>query len=450
MQNPLMMKQKLLLLVLLFPLMVSCVKESDIDLFKHNVVLEGDFDPAYGVPVATAAVNVSDLLKMVNTNKKLSVIVNPANNFVSINYTDTIYKTSRTDDPQTKGRCQRPEASEDSIDLCSVPMGCESNIDFVEKLCKYGGDSVSLSVNGFTFSYSSIIKMFVPDSIANGMKNVTSTLTDKIQVLFDSVNISFECKDGFHPTIPMPAPKNRATLAQAIKGFQTELIESFDASSIINRIPQSVKFGARLILRASKQDLIEYGGVEFLNKFRIDSVQTANIVNAKVPLQFSCRNVTRHDTIKFNMQQLDSILNEISKYASVKDPSCLVFKLGNGLPLDIAVNAILLDKDKNAISGRIMAGDSRVLAAPITRAENTNAYISTGITTGELVAPLSDELLKKLHDVEYLVLITGLNSPMDGGNRPFVSIRNVDKLDVKSYLTLFSHVHVNYTINATK
>ena len=82
--------------------------------------------------------------------------------------------------------------------------------------------------------------------------------------------------------------------------------------------------------------------------------------------------------------------------------------------------------------------------APICPSEILPSYVSNGYTKSRIVVPIDMQLLHNLRKTRKLRYLIGLNSSTlnNGGDRPTISIREFDKLELKAYIVVAPHIHI--------
>ena len=378
-------------------MMCSCVKENDFEALKHPLIIEGDFDPVLGLPLAKMTANMAQIIGLLDSAQEVDVYID-SNDLVSLRFNDTAhtllyYKVG--EEKNTAGR----KGFVDSIRIQNVLSG-KLNIPLFQSTELLGIND--LEFKGMYFSFNSIVKAFVTDSLRD-------IFSHGVRLYFDSVVLQVNCLDGFSPVINLNVGSNGVSSSNLIAGQPLEIMNNYDISQIVNHKPLDVSYSVRL--------------------------------NVVVPAN---QWQTNDSITEQNMSLKDSTLDKVERMLNLDSSSCLVIESRNWLPIDLHVNLALLDSMKNTLTSTSYMSDSILYGAPLHREAFAESYVSSGYTKSRIVIPISFDMLKSLRKTKYLKYTVGANTSRRGvpEERPTVSVRGSDKLELRTYIVVAPHVRL--------
>ena len=431
------MKLKTITFAIIATLLVSsCMKEGDFNELKHPIIFEGDFDPVLGIPFAKMSANMGDIVKLFDSTETASVYID-SNDLVSIRYSD--YMHELFDYTVQKGRRAGSRTLSEENDTLWVTHLLEGTLDipFFRKLMIATNHDIHME--GMYFTVTSIVKGYTTDTMQ-------SIFNHGIKLYFDSITLKIDCQDGFSPVIPFSNTPSAVDETELMHGKKLEILDQFDISPIVNRHPENVSYTIRMRIAIPVGQWTTDDPIEYLNQIGVDSVTADIHAHADFPLQMHCDDAIYMDTadIEWNLNDFDSVLNEVDRHMTLDTTSCIVLQAKNYIPMSVHINAMLLDSNNNVLTRQILQKDSVVYGAPICPSEILPSYVSNGYTKSRIVVPIDMQLLHNLRKTRKLRYLIGLNSSTlsNGGGRPTISIREFDKLELKAYIVVAPHIHI--------
>lgn len=437
------MKQRFLFIFALCVfLFTSCMKDDDFSELKHPLQLQGDFDPVLGLPIAKMSADMGTILGMLHTSDNVSVSIDSETDLVAFRYHDTL-TFEYTYDDNAKGRRKGSTKGEygDSIVLDCQTLTGSTEIDLFEKLTELGNGNIE--AKGMYVTLVANMQTHVSD-------NVLALVDHGVEAFFDCDTMYVTCKDGTEWTIGLGRSLGRVNVKDLVHGKRIPVVENYDVSHLANRKPTEIRYSAKFYIVAPP-DLDYISCIQYINdSLYIDSLTTHMATDVDFPLQLYCRDLAYFDTIELNNSQMDSLLEQLDQYLTLNDTSNqLVFVADNALPISLSLNAVCLDSNKNVISERLISRDSLLAGAPIKPYGTTGSYTSSGSSQSRIPVTVTRDILDKLSRTKYLLLAIGANTSTEGSpeDKPTVVVLGKDRLNLKLYLKLAPHIHLNTSIN---
>lgn len=431
------MKLKTIIFALLAATVASaCMKEGDFDELKHPFIFEADFDPVLGIPVAKMSATMGDIVKLTDSTGLVNVYID-SNEMVSVRYSDYMHEVF--DYTVHKGSARGHEGKADQGDTLWLTHIIQGTLDIplFDKLRAMEEHDIHL--RGMYFTVDADVKGYTTDTMQ-------SIFNHGIKLYFDSITLRIDCKDGFSPVIPFIDAPGVVDERELMAGQRLEILDKFDISSIVNRKPQHVSYTIRMNIAIPVGEWTTDDPIEYLNRIGVDSVTASIHSHADFPLQIYCKDVTYSDTADFELQfgNADSVLDEVERYMTLDTMSCIVIEAKNYIPLELRLNGMLLDSNMAALSAPLLVHDSVVQGAPVRPLPNYTSYVSNGYTKSRLVLPIDMQLLSSLRKARHLQYTLQLSSSARNAaeERPSISIRKDDKLELKAYIVVAPHVHI--------
>ena len=415
-------------------MMCSCVKENDFEALKHPLIIEGDFDPVLGLPLAKMTANMAQIVGLLDSAQEVDVYID-SNDLVSLRFNDTAhtllyYKVG--EEKNTAGG----KGFVDSIRIQNVLSG-KLNIPLFQTTELFGIND--LEFKGMYFSFNSVVKAFVTDSLRD-------IFSHGVRLYFDSVVLQVNCLDGFSPVINLNVGSNGVSSSNLIAGQPLEIMNNYDISQIVNHKPLDVSYSVRLNVVVPANQWQTNDSITYIDSIGVDSIVADFNCHADFPMQVYCGDIEYKDTawVNLNMSLKDSTLDKVERMLNLDSSSCLVIESRNWLPIDLHVNLALLDSSMNILTSTSYKSDSILYGAPLHREAFAESYVSSGYTKSRIVIPISFDMLKSLRKTKYLKYTVGANTSRRGvpEERPTVSVRGSDKLELRTYIVVAPHVRL--------
>ena len=440
------MKHKLLFFCILIPLlMTSCIKEDDFEALNHSIAIEGDFTPAYGLPIAKMSANMEQFIGMIHNTHTVSIYIDE-NDIVSFRYVDTLSGEFSFDGEK------RPSTKGGSLNTLNVKKKITSstNIGLFDGLEVQYLDNIDLQA-----IYTSLKVQLK----ANVDANVSDLLEHGVSINFDSLTVLGYSKQSSVPdTLPISLGDDTIAIQDLINGKELQLLDYQDISYLIALKPNRIDISMNMNLTAHVNQFDESTGnaIAYIkDSLGIKSIDYTLFVNLDFPLEIYCSNITYSDTISLDGSSIDSLLTDIDNYATLEgEHNYLLIDAENSFPIDLTLHAQCYDTvTHNLVGGPIIVGDDNVLkgASVVENPYDANnqSYMSSGATPSKLKIGLTSDIIDGLRHANALIFSVGLNTarPTSGGFKPHVVVRGSDQVKLRTFLALAPHIHINTPIN---
>lgn len=412
----------------------SCTKEDDFEALRHPILLEGDFDPVWGLPVAKMSANIGDLVGMLDTNSTVEVYIDN-NDLVSFRYADTFYNTfdqfgEKKAILHTKGEYDTLRSQNVLSGSLDIPL--YQSLDILE--------NGTLQLTGLYFTLTAQITAFVNDSLMELFRQ-------GVRIYFDSISLRIQCQDGFTPTIDLGGERGTISTTDLIEGQDFTIFDNFDIGQLLNHKPIAIQYAMRMNMAIPIDQWELLDPDHAFDSLGVDSITSVVNAFADFPLQLYCRDISYTDTIPIDlpMDDIDTILNEVERYLTLDSTSCIIIETQNHLPLNLHLNTLFLDENMHPVTRPLFASDSIVYGAPLVPLGGESfSYVSGGSTKSRIVVPITLQLAKDLRRARHMQFSLGGSTSTLGaqGSQPTIVVRGQDKVDLKAYIVLAPHVHL--------
>lgn len=421
--------------IVILLLATGCRKDGYIYNWKDPLVVEGDFDPVLGVPIAKMTANMSRIVGLVDSVGDVDVYID-SNDLVSFRYFDSMHSVFNYT-VQKGGNYAGAKSGVDSFLVQDVIVGT-LDIPLFDKIRALHNDDLLFS--DMFFSVDAFVKGFVTDSLQEIFRH-------GVRLYFDSVRLQVRCQDGYSPEIDLMQYSNGVEAANLIDGHHLDVVKNYDISELVNHKPIEVTYTVRLNVKIPVDQWITHDSITYINEIGVDSIVADIRAYADFPLQVYCKDIEYVDTAYVNMNwgaNADSVLDRIERMMKLDSTSCIVVEAKNWLPISMHLNISLLDSNMNNLRAELFASDSMIAGAPLKMHPFSSSYVSSGYTKSRIVSPISWELLHDLRKTRALRYSIGASTSTNGANvpHPKVSVQGNDKLELKAYVVVAPHVHL--------
>ena len=435
------MKLKNIVILLAMPLVFcACKKDGDFDELRHNIVIEGDFDPIFGLPIAKMSADINTLLHMADSLYDSDTLSNyvylDGNDLLAIHYTyHTILKMDEwrySDENDTKAKRKASPKDEDPLIHQYFVIDGDEEIPLIKYFKLLGDHQVS---------FDSMLVSVATDIKAYSFHTVEQFIDRGVNLSFDSISVTIECRDGYSEEVPVFSNSDTATLSTIVSGHHFDILNRYNFAHLLNHVPKRVYYSTRLDAAIPLSVYMEWGD-HYLDSLGIDSLRANVEANFDFPLNFSCRNIAYVDTFQVNPIDISDKLDSVEHYLTIDgEKSYIAFEANNHLPLEMTLNAAILDENMEPIVTHIFEGDSTLHAAPIHPLEGTGLWISDGGSTSSFRIPISIEMLRQLRKMRYISFSVSGSSGTYGAQHPTIAIQGKDRLDLRAYIVVAPRIH---------
>ena len=441
------MKQKLSLVALAVVLLFAgCMKDGDFDELNHPMRVQGEFDPTYGFPVAWADADLGTLLGFVPSGAKFNILVDSASGLLSLEK-DSVLHNCYTFDSK-KGDGSMPKAGKDGKTRLFHREIVHGNKIGLEDLKKH--DMVIKRLDLYLMAY-----------VKAEMSGSTRALLESdAEIYFDTIRMTIDFEDGttFKSNLYWDA---HVSASELVEGKSVLLVE-YDASPWVNREAKRVHFSTAVNVAATPSS---YSAAYLKDSLHIDSLIVDCHALVDFPAIMYVGNLNEIDTMAADMSAIDSILNsegvsEEGVTISLNDTATnyLYIQADNGLPVNLIAQLRGLDSNYNDMTGDLLPDQSFFVASPVEEVPDDlssglyEGYMASGRTASEIRISITTAMLRNLAKSKYLELKLHATTPTElppvgDEAKPFVIIRNTDRVKLKVSLKVSPHIQMNIPIS---
>lgn len=429
------MRLKIILFALVASILATGCNKEDLDLLKNPIIIEGDLDPVWGIPVAKWSVSVNDMIGWVDSFGVFSVYVDE-NDMLSMRYQDSLHSVYEYSD--TKRNAFPDWETEDTVRLYHTIIG-RLDMPIFSALQNEVGEDILMK--GLYVSASTFLKGFINDTVQFNFNH-------GIKIYLDSIMLTVMCADGFNPVIPLTDTPRLIEEEELIFGKRISIVNKYDISSLLNRKPKYIRYSIRMVTAVPTNDWFSGNAESYLKTIGFDSITADTRCIADFPLQIYCRNIGHTDTVEWRLPATESnqIFDTIEKYISLDSACSLVIEARNHIPLTMGVSLSLLDSNMNLLADNLLNGAQEIRGARLKLSEAVDSYVSIGYSKSLITIPVDFQLLKKLRDTRYISYKLKMNSSTEGASEenPTVTIQSMDKVELRARLVMSPHIHFSF------
>ena len=434
------MKQRITILLLLTILLMAACSKDDFSELRHPIVMEGEFDPIFGIPVAKMSADMATMVGMLDFNHDVSVYIGE-DDIVSFRYYYNRHFTmSWTASKDTPSHPRKGEM--DTVRSFSVIEGTQT-FDLFEKLEIF--DTDDFNVNEFLVTLDADVKGFVNSSFQEALARGAN-------LTFDSLVIVVHCLDGYTEELPLLISSEKVRVSELIETRNIPILNHYNMRTVVEHRPTSVDYTVRMCITIPTEELAPGSGfAECMETLGVDSMMCDLHACLELPLNFYSRHISYTDTLPLDLSNLNEKLENIGDgvltgehyTVQLNDTNCYIaFVAKNELPVELIFNITFLDEVGSPILSALFDGDRALLPAPVIPLEgHQDTWVSNGATESQFKIHLSLDELKQLCNTRrllYSIELSSANHDLPGA-KPFVAVKMQDKIDIRSYVVLSPH-----------
>lgn len=434
------MKHRITTLLLLMPLLLASCDKEDFEALRHPIVLEGEFDPVFGIPVAKMSADMATMTGMLDFNNDVTVYVGE-DNIVSFRYYYNKHFTMSW--VASKGAAKgSTKDGFDTIRSYSLIEGTQT-FDLFEKLKIF--DTNEFRVNEFFVTLDADVKGFVNSSFQEALA-VGANLT------FDSLVIVIHCLDGYSEELPQLITTDVISVADLRETKNIPIFYKYDMKNVIEHRPTKVDYKVRMCITVPTEQMLP--GSTFnqcMETLGVDSMMADMHACLELPLNFYSHGVSYNDTLPLDLSNLserlhnieDSVMHGENYTIHMNDSNCyMAFVTKNYLPMELTFNITFLDGEGNEILHTLFEGDRAVYAAPVVPMEgHADTWVSDGASTAQFKVHMTLSELKQLCNTRSVAYKIDLNTANheQTDSKPYMAVRMDDHIDIRAYVVLSPH-----------
>lgn len=442
------MKHRITTTLLLLTVIVAACNKDDFSELSHPIVLEGEFDPVYALPLAKMSADLATIVGMFDMNKDVEVYAGEED-VLSFRYN---YNTSFTLD-WTASKGTKSSDTKDALDTIynyTLIEGTQT-FDLFKKLEIF--DTNEFNINEFLVTVEADVTGFVNSSFQEALARGAN-------LTFDSLVLVIHCMDGYTEELPHLITTEKVSVADLLNTHRVPIFYKYNLKDVVEHRPTSVDYKVRMCITIPTEQMLPGSGFEeCMQTLGVDSMTTDLRACLELPLKFYSREVSYFDTLSLDLSNLEENLGEIENGTvngehytlSLTDTNCYIaFVTKNYLPMELNFNVTFLDGNQNEILHTLFEGDRAIYAAPVTQMEgHADTWMSDGNTMSQFKIHLSLNDLKQLTNTRNVVYKINLNTARHSlaGEKPYVAIRMEDGIEIRSYVVVAGHADFSLPVN---
>lgn len=435
------MKKSILFAALLFVLgaLTSCLRDDDLELFRHPIHVSGEASPQFGVPVASGELNINDLLSRLSA--QYTGYIDTTEEILTLTYSGSKQDTIKATSAMLGKHAPRVNARKGNRFKGSDTVWFPKDTVFA--------DTIAIDFfNDVDYHNQINIEHIWVNLSARAFGSCSPYYRQFIKGKFDRVVIAYEDHDGvkkYYSGFTVPAIEFDNITDTTERNFN-----SIDVASIVNDMPRKlmISFRCRMYIRSDLIDSIILNNITYsdmLDSLRMTQLIYSAKVDVRMPLSVEFNNLQYNYDLDLGQGlssiNLDSILASLGDGIDVEiSKSRFNLTFLNGIPLKFNVNATMQDANGNNLV-TVFANEN--IAASPTKANPANPaqLISDGETKTVMEAILSKSDLEKLKDARKLKVLLKIDS-----DSKHVCVRRTDYLKMKAYLVLTPSMNVDIPV----
>lgn len=428
------MKKTILFAALLTMLgaLTSCLRDDDLELFRHPIHVTGSVDPHWGIPVAFGEMNFSDMLSYLSA--EYSGFVNPDSNIITIEYetsaSDTIHgsemgaKGRRGSFPRTRHLGAKDATTyftKDSIVQDTVYVDFFDNVQSLEGLSL---EHVWLKLKVSAYGHGD------------------TSLARYVKVRFDQLEVWYDDHNN-HRVKFTPEQMDLDTVNIVVNTLLDTVKREFptiDMSSIVNALPKKIYARYHIKLQVSNEiissNIASMSYAQILDSLRhYEFIYKADMA-LQLPLMVQMNNL--HYVFDLDLGagmssvNLDSIFGSLGEGIDVKvGDSKFIMRVDNGIPLKMKLKAQAYNGSSSNPNYLWTAFDTVVASAKLGPTADPNVSQAIADSTTRLEVSMTQQNIDDLKRATAMRVSITVDS--DNGNKS-VAIKREDFLKVKAYL----------------
>lgn len=437
------MKLRIIVLTTILAFLAIACSKDDFNDLRHPIVVEGDFDPVYGFPIASMSADMGTIIGMLDTNPDVSIYIGK-DEVVAIRYSYHNHTQLQWEVENNDWGHRTKEGRLDTIRQYAYIHGTQY-IDLFKKIQDLEIDHVGMDVLRVTAT--TFLKAYASSSLQH--------LVDQgVDLAFDSIHVAIRCKDGHREELPIMPESEKVAVSELVEGKSITILDQHDIWGVVKHKPLEVEYTVRMCLGIPVSHLWTLDPtqpVNYLDSIEVDSIAADFDAEFDMPLKFFCKELSYGDTLEIDNATMaglmDSIHNDTLKIGNFRmtlndTNSYIALATDNYLPLEVTMNIEFQDEDHRPLASAIMQGDRTIYGAPVVPVEGeNNVYRASGCSSSLLKIRLDMQSLKEIFRAKYVAYHLMANTSLLGTTtpKPNVSILQQDRIDMRTYIVFSPH-----------
>ena len=441
------MKHRITTALLLLSVIVTACSKDDFSELRHPIVIEGEFDPVYALPLAKMSADMATIVGMFDYSNNTEVYMEEGN---IVGFRNHYYKHFPL--TWTASKATPKGGAKDGVDTLHNYTLIEGRQTFelLEKFKDF--DTSTFRIHEFWVTVETDVKAWVNESFQEA-------LAEGANLKFDSLVLKINCLDGYTKVLPLLISTDDVPVADLIETRNIPILTKYDLKDVVGHRPTSVDYTVRMCITVPTDQM--GSGSDFNQCMRtlgVDSMVTDLHACLEVPVNFYSNGAAYEDTLELDLSEMEEQLANINEgrwdgehySVSLNDSNCYIaFVTKNSMPVEMDFSIAFLDGNNNEILHTLFEGDRAIYAAPAIRMDGPEeTWVSNGFSTAEFKVHLKLDELKQLSNTRNLVIrITTNTARHEQPGYPFAAVRMDDRLDIRCYAVVAGHADFSLPVN---
>lgn len=416
----------------------SCLRDSDLEILRHPIQVEGSISPNFALPLAYGQMSFEDLMSNLGPDFSGHFMAD-TNTIIVVwdgEHSETIYPLSNMVKKQK--RLSRPKPKDDpyvyykdTVISQTIPIPLFDNAD-LEQLAN---SSIAIS------------DLWVNLTVAATAE--PALITEHVSASYSDLLVTYVDRDGYTRQFDPLTSVTEVEIENLRDGLHKDY-DSINLASIVNSYPRQIDISFRFKLMV-KSSILYVDWENYTFRQMMDSIEMTRLtysIGAQVRVPFNIK--VNHFTYRYDMDlgsgtsefNLDSIIGQLSSDLHVDvDSLKLVIDFENRIPLNLSIDAMLLDGNGNELTH--LFNNRTIKSAGIQ--EIDDIYDTTCVAFKPTLTSIP--LLLKNEDIDNLrrARTMRLRVSVDS-QREFVIIQREDFLRIRASLQAAANARFNYTV----
>lgn len=407
--------------ILLFAGMVtSCLREDDLEMFRHPIHVTGEIHPQYGVPIGQGEMNVNDLLSHLSSS--YTGMLDSTSDLIVIKYdtaaSDTIWPLSNVGVKKYTPKVRNVGAkaamwTKDTTVRDTIEIDFFDDVEFLDSM--------------------DIAHIWLHLAV-NAIGDCPDAIKEYISASFNNLSISYIDHAGV--TKNFPSFLSDTMFIDDIESGVYKNFDSVDVATIVNDRPKKIITSYNFTFGVSSAILANMSSMpwgQILDSLHMTWLSYSAKLGVTMPLSVSISQLNYSFPVDLGdglaSVNIDSIVASINSHINVDiKQSIIKIVLDNGIPLNLTLSADLLKANGNVLVN--LFTDEVVPAAPIAQVPgDPTSYYATGKTAHTIQSTLNEDQLDLLKKAKTMRLKVKMDS-----NNKHVQLKRSDFLTLKLYL----------------
>lgn len=412
--------------------MTSCVKEGDFEALKHDISIEGEVSPTFGLPIGYGSATIHDLLSMVQESE--SYVEVDEDGVITLAYS---FDTLLVVEIENTGKGRHPSAKSDSTSaeishLTQRTFEGSYAVDLFENITIL--DTLNFEVDSILLNFWAFVNVRAKEGAVENIEKY------HVHVYYDSLYINIIGENG--RLYPIYYNTDSIIYIDSIlhSGQNIHLFDNTDLSNVINKRMREVKYGGRMNIAFEAQFFeAQVSEEQFVtDSIGIEAINIDGHLNVRFPLSTYIKQISYETDIQ--------VASTFKAEDIVVDSSHLLFQFTNGIPLNLDMTAILLDSTDNVLDTILY--DAKINGAEVERNDH-GRYVSKTPSVNNIDIEINNHVWNSLQSTRKIRLKAGLGTSTVGNNKTRVSIRDTDMLEFKLRALAHASYNLNFDINTS-